>query len=42
MLGRIVRDQLEYYAARTGQAVDATARWLAEHLDEREATVVGQ
>jgi 5-methyltetrahydrofolate--homocysteine methyltransferase len=42
MLGRIGRDQLEDYAARKGQAVDATARWLAEHLDEREATVVGQ
>jgi 5-methyltetrahydrofolate--homocysteine methyltransferase len=42
MLGRIGRDQLEDYAARKGQAVDATAKWLAEHLDEREATVVGQ
>jgi 5-methyltetrahydrofolate--homocysteine methyltransferase len=37
MLGRIGRDQLEDYASRKAQSVDATARWLAEHLDEREA-----
>jgi 5-methyltetrahydrofolate--homocysteine methyltransferase len=36
MLGRIGRDQLEHYASRKSQGVDATARWLAEHLDERE------
>ena len=34
MLGRIGRDQLEDYAARKGQPVDAIARWLAEHLDD--------
>jgi 5-methyltetrahydrofolate--homocysteine methyltransferase len=37
MLGRIGRDQLEHYASRKSQAVDATARWLSEHLDEQEA-----
>jgi hypothetical protein len=37
MLGRIGRDQLEHYARRKSQPVEATARWLAEHLDEREA-----
>jgi len=36
MLGRIGRDQLQDYAARKAQSVDATARWLAEHLDEPE------
>jgi 5-methyltetrahydrofolate--homocysteine methyltransferase len=36
MLGRIGRDQLEDYAARKAQPVDAIARSLAEHLDERE------
>jgi 5-methyltetrahydrofolate--homocysteine methyltransferase len=36
MLGRIGRDQLEHYARRKSQSVEATARWLAEHLDERE------
>jgi 5-methyltetrahydrofolate--homocysteine methyltransferase len=37
MLGRIGRDQLEDYASRKRQPVDAVAKWLAEHLDEREA-----
>jgi 5-methyltetrahydrofolate--homocysteine methyltransferase len=37
MLGRIGRDQLADYAARKHQGVDETARWLAQHLDEREA-----
>ena len=37
MLGRIGRDQLEDYAARKRQPVDDVARWLAEHVDEREA-----
>ena len=42
MLGRIGRDQLQDYASRKSQTVDATARWLAEHLDERETvTPVG-
>ena len=36
MLGRIGRDQLEDYAGRKGQSVDSVAKWLAEHLDERE------
>jgi 5-methyltetrahydrofolate--homocysteine methyltransferase len=39
MLGRIGRDQLEDYAGRKAQPVDAIARWLQEHLDEREAAV---
>ena len=39
MLGRIGRDQLEDYAARKSQGVDETARWIAEHVDEREAVV---
>jgi 5-methyltetrahydrofolate--homocysteine methyltransferase len=37
MLGRIGRDQLESYALRKAQGVDETARWLAEHVDDREA-----
>jgi len=37
MLGRIGRDQLEDYATRKSQAVDDTARWIAEHVDDREA-----
>jgi 5-methyltetrahydrofolate--homocysteine methyltransferase len=36
MLGRIGRDQLEDYAARKASSVDDTARWLAEHLEDRE------
>jgi 5-methyltetrahydrofolate--homocysteine methyltransferase len=40
MLGRIGRDQLEDYASRKSQSVDATARWLAEHLDERDSVAV--
>ena len=39
MLGRIGRDQLESYASRKSQGVEQTARWLAEHLDDREAVV---
>jgi 5-methyltetrahydrofolate--homocysteine methyltransferase len=42
MLGRIGRDQLEDYAGRKGQAVDSVARWLAEHVDEREPAVVSR
>jgi 5-methyltetrahydrofolate--homocysteine methyltransferase len=40
MLGRIGRDQLENYAARKAQSVDVTARWLSEHLDERDSVGV--
>ncbi len=36
MLGRIGRDQLEDYASRKAQTIDATAKWLTEHLDDRE------
>jgi 5-methyltetrahydrofolate--homocysteine methyltransferase len=39
MLGRIGRDQLEDYAGRKAQPAEAVARWLQEHLDEREMTV---
>ena len=40
MLGRIGRDQLQDYALRKAQSVDAIARWLAEHLDERDSVAV--
>jgi 5-methyltetrahydrofolate--homocysteine methyltransferase len=36
MLGRIGRDQLEDYAARKAQTIEETARWLAEHVEDRE------
>jgi 5-methyltetrahydrofolate--homocysteine methyltransferase len=37
MLGRIGRDQLQDYAARKSQTLEDTQRWIAEHLDDREA-----
>ena len=40
MLGRIGRDQLQDYAARKSQTLEVTQRWIAEHLDERDAVPV--
>ena len=39
MLGRIGRDQLESYASRKSQSADETARWLAEHVEDRETAM---
>ena len=40
MLGRIGRDQWEDYASRKKQSVEETQRWIAEHVDERDAVAV--
>jgi 5-methyltetrahydrofolate--homocysteine methyltransferase len=40
MLGRIGRDQLQDYATRKSQTVEDTQRWIAEHLDDRDAVPV--